>query len=694
MRCFSIRTHALSLLFCLTGTVFAQAQWQPLNEPFGTNIQGLFESNGTALASSPTGIYRSDNHGMNWSHAYTGNASPSFARIGSRLYASTWSDIIVSDNDGQSWEQLQTNLPESNVSALAYDGSTLYAGGFGLGIYSSTDNGATWQSNNEGLPNDYVVSIAVIDTSVFINIISSFGAEDGGIYTREAGGNWIRISSTTMHPSLLKAIGSVLFIAGWNEAYRSEDLGHTWIPLASPTSQSYISCVESSGSLLFAGTSDNGVFSSTDNGATWSPAGLEFTGITSLTASSSMLIAGTTKYGAYISHDNGAHWEAVNTGIASTTTVPVLAADNSGIYAAVENSTNIYKSSDNGISWVELPAPHTTSSTITALAVANSTLLAGTSMEGVFNADVDGTLWQASTGIPKKIWVTNFLQSGSLLLAGTMSMSFPVAPYSGAYISNDIGITWTATDLPTSALSLVQHNGALYAGTTTDVRVSTDGGTHWVRSSPASIAESEIYSLASNGATLFAGSYNNGIFISHNNGITWTPSTMGLPENIRVTRFAVYEQTVFAGTEDGVFKTTDNGTTWESVTDGMEHIPVQTIVIQGDYLYAGTTGAATWRRPLSELVITSVNESTPVQSGYELFPNPMKTAATLRLCASCELHNATLSITTVAGQHVRSTHGLYGSSITIQRGELAPGVYAFTLEEHGTRLTSGTFVVE
>jgi hypothetical protein len=87
------------------------------------------------------------------------------------LFMGTPAGIFRSSNNGTSWTKVNTGLTDTNVTALAVSGSTIFAGTstqtidsvyeyngwyFGAiaggGIFRSTDNGATWAAVNAGFP--------------------------------------------------------------------------------------------------------------------------------------------------------------------------------------------------------------------------------------------------------------------------------------------------------------------------------------------------------------------------------------------------------------------------------------------------------------------------------------------------------------------------------------------------------------
>lgn len=86
----------------------------------------------------------------------------------------------------------------------------------------------------------------------------------------------------------------------------------------------------------------------------------------------------------------------------------------------------------------------------------------------------------------------------------------------------------------------------------------------------------------------FAGTRGNGVFLSTNNGTTWTAVDSGLT-NTDVTCLTVSGTNVFAGTMGGgVFCSANNGTSWTSVDSGLTNLNVSCLVPSGKTLLAGT----------------------------------------------------------------------------------------------------------
>ena len=63
-------------------------------------------------------------------------------------------------------------------------------------------------------------------------------------------------------------------------------------------------------------------------------------------------------------------------------------------------------------------------------------------------------------------------------------------------------------------------------------------------------------------AAIYAGLDTMGVYITTNDGASWAQRNTGFPNNIVVKTFAGWDNTIFCGTDKGVFKSTTNGALW------------------------------------------------------------------------------------------------------------------------------------
>lgn len=211
-----------------------------------------------------------------------------------------------------------------SVKSLAVaptDGSVLYAGTGGQGIYRSTDRGLSWQAT--GLSGGFVYSLAVHPTDPQTVYAATWGS--GVLVTTDGGASWDPRNTGLQEDLWLNSLD------------------------VDPTD----------GQTLYVGTHDSGVYKTTTGGASWAPhnTGLGSLIVQSLTVdptSPEVVYAGTADKGIYKTTDWGANWTAANDGLAdkSVWNIVVDFSDNTVAYAATKDD-GVFKSTDGGTTWTQ-----------------------------------------------------------------------------------------------------------------------------------------------------------------------------------------------------------------------------------------------------------------------------------------------------------------------------------------------------
>lgn len=325
-----------------------------------------------------------------------------------------------------------------------------------------------------------------------------------------------------------------------------------WQKISTPWG-GYIQCFIEKDKTIYAGTSDNGLFYSTDKGIKWN----KFTNspglnIKSLTVNAEWIFTITEK-GFFKSNDNGISWQSINAGSKNYD----VKAQNGVIYLADDNG--IYTSENNGVTW-----------TINDY-----------------------------TRIPY-----NFSYSGNSLIAITWGAN--------VFILNEQTKTWTSKYLPyyvyTSTAAV--YNNKIYVGTWGNgLYVSSNNGDSWQKISSSLFANGNISQIAVVGNIIYLCSDGLGVFSSGDEGLTWTKVSTGL-DNLNFTTMHGYDNKIFVGTNTGIYTSINNGLNWSSSSDGIEANTILSFAENnGKYflgtnhgLFASSDNGNTWQVQASEII--------------------------------------------------------------------------------------------
>lgn len=153
--------------------------------------------NGILFASGDgAGIFRSLDNGNNWTHAYDAEyrTFSDFASLGSDIFA-TSDGVWRADSTGSNWIQISQSF--SGFRKIIVFGSDLFAI-CNNGVVRSTNNGISWSEMNTGLPNLHINSISYIGSNLFVT------AENSVFISSNNGNSWTPINNGL--PSLAKGV--------------------------------------------------------------------------------------------------------------------------------------------------------------------------------------------------------------------------------------------------------------------------------------------------------------------------------------------------------------------------------------------------------------------------------------------------------------------------------------------------------
>jgi photosystem II stability/assembly factor-like uncharacterized protein len=300
---------------------------------------------------------------------------------------------------------------------------------------------------------------------------------------------------------------------------------------------------------------------------------------------------GTASNGVYRSTDGGATWQRVSAGLPAGVAVAGMAADPSHqgtIYVAT--AKGVYSTANRGGSWVSQGPPTSIGSTSVVLAPGSTHLvLAGTAGDGIYASANGGATW-ASIG-PSQATIQAVATdpfTGSTIYAGTDD---------GLLISTARG-RWARAGLGHVSVQAIGVSAAdpqtLYAGTDQGVLLSRDGGATWMRAGLRDLSVTTLVVGAQDAKSVYAASSNGGgLYRTTNGGKSWQRLAAGLSSaNVFSLAFDPTDATIaYAGLDRGVFKSLQSGVSWasSSIYDRSVLSLVQPATAGAQY-FAGTNG--------------------------------------------------------------------------------------------------------
>lgn len=410
--------------------------WQPIND-------GLTDLSVQALAAGPgegeyfvvtrNGGYRFDNEKSAWDQTYSVSIMDIQALIvgphSEKLFASIPHGIFSSSDDGQTWQLASKELEDTDVRMLAADptGGALFAD-TEAGVFYSNDLGETWQ-------------------------------------TLIKGGNRNAISSDVQKSPVTLKNGS-LFVVADHRVLHSNDGGWSWqsVSVNKGLTRIYVQALimEPDRQDLFAGA-ENGVFYYDDDGQAWQPvnAGLANLNVKTLTVgpSGQNLFAGTLGGGVFRSNDRGRSWQPINQGLTDLDVYKLTVGPNKRSLFA-QTIGGLFRLDNGGKAWYPVDK-EMYSIDIHPLARTSDgknqsfTWVWG---HGVFRSDDEGHSWQSvNDGSLRLVTALTVGPDGQRLFAGTggtIDLMTPREVISGVFRSDDGGETWQQINRGLSSLDV------------------------------------------------------------------------------------------------------------------------------------------------------------------------------------------------------------------------------------------------
>ncbi len=424
------------------------------------------------------------------------------------------------------------------------------------GIYKSTDNGNTWKKFENTVDQFEVYSIYINRKD---DIFVGTNYRDRLYRSTDEGGNWEVINNgynTSECWAIGENKGGTVMFAGdgqFGRLYRSTNYGDSWelsdnLPV--------LAFAADSSNNVYCGTFI-GLYKSTDDGLNWNRIGFNNVAVnTILIGENDTIYCGTGYYdyddrqGVFYSPDTGKTW--INIGLEDKVVLS-LAFTSYGSLLAGTSMDGVFETFDKGKSWVQHKTRLYEKQAFRLKVNSNDDIFIGSEREGVFRSTDKGESFE-EVGLPiSGIYNIDFL-GDSLIIAGTVS---------GVQKYNRITNEWKNIGLAFVLAVETDSVGNIYAATNGEgLYQSSDLGESWVQicQTPYVLNVKKI-----NGTILAA--TDTGLIRSTNDGSTWeyTPVRCGVDNNaIEVNN----NGDVWAAGRRHLYKSTDDGLTFDS-TDAL-----------------------------------------------------------------------------------------------------------------------------
>lgn len=669
--------HSPLLILCLTllFNIESHGQWERTNGPWGATAISCFAGNNEKLyaGSESKGVFISTDQGSSWKSINTDLPDTnvlSLLNIGNTIYAGTYNQLFISTNNGESWNYSGSGIPpQTRIYSLALFDSILFAGTSGGAIYRSIDYGNSWAQVFSGISTAVTKSFAENDGKLFaaIYLEGIFTSNDNGITWEE--------SFSTLGENNSIVVKDGVIISG--NLFISKDNGDNW-EVSDLFIYENISDFAVIDSFLYAGTS-NGVYVSTDNGKDWKSInkGLPAKNIFTLYTFNKMLFVSNLSYGIFRSTDFGSSWHSIDLRYNEVIVNSLITYENN-LYAGTVKG--VFRSDDYGSNWIPINTG-LSSNIIRSLASTDNCIFAGT-INGIFKSIDNGLNW---------IEANSDLNNADVrVLAASDSKIYYANWHDTIYVSSNNGDDWFSL-VPLGFLSLPSRPGIssiaildsnLFVGTSNwGVYRSTNGGLKWNQINNG-LTDLRINTIYVNKNNIYVGN-SDGVFLSTDNGNNWQ-SLNRKTQDFSINSILTYESEIFASNGYDVYTTSDNGIHW--LNTGIKDLTFRrvypsSLIIQDSILFAGSHNSGVWSRPISDL-LTDINEEEPQLPLQFLlsqnYPNPFNPLTSIEYQVSISIM-VTLKVYDLLGNEIA----------TLINERKAPGNYK--IEFNGRNLSSGIY---
>jgi len=611
---------------------------------------GTGEANSSSFSFIGSGIYKSNDGGVNWISAGLEN-SAYIGRIvvdhenSNRVFAAACGNLFTPSNDrgiyrsqdgGGSWEQVlfvSDTTAAIDLVQSPIDADVLYAAfwersrgltyrrSFGktTGLYKTVDGGDTWTELTNGLPNSLLekgrlgISISQSNPQVLYAMYDMPNQETWVYKTTDGGDSWQRLNDGSLYgmgssfgwyfgqirvnpndENMVFALGQVM--------YKSTNSGSSWSQIAGSVHvDHHAMCFDLNSGRTYLGN-DGGLYYSTNDGSSWSKINNlpinQFYAYDVSESNQNFQVGGT--------QDNNSirtitgevdSWEAVLGGDGMYSRINQQ--DNNIAYAESQwgNLSRAYNATSSNpyydyVAYDMSGDRNNWSAPLELTPGQNEIAYFGT--HRVWRSTNNGSNWTAISGDLTQ-GGDNYFYTLTCLAVSSLNPTYIMAGSGDGQvnISTDNGSSWQNI---TEGLPVRWITDVVFDPQDINTIYTTVSGFRWDESLPH-------------------------VFKSVDLGQNWIDISGNLPE-LPVNQLLIDpddSNELIVGTDAGIYMSVDGGENWESITGNMPMVPVVALKLipQTRDLYAATYGISTFKINLNDVNV-GIKEPSVAHSGFSL----------------------------------------------------------------------------